>query len=120
MYDNIGSKIKTLAKILFFIMAILSIVIGIVFLSQNKNLHIQGITILILGPIIAWISTWLLYGYGEIIEKTCEIACNTRGTEIKSEAQMKSDYDKIYKLERLRSQGLISEEEYQQSIIKRG
>ena len=73
---------------------------------------------MISGPFVAWVFSWLLYGYGELIEKTCEIARNTQGGERKSEAQSKVDSERINKIERLRSQGLITEEEYQQAISK--
>lgn len=67
----------------------------------------------LLGPVIAWVSSWLLYGFGELIDKTCEIEYNTRGSMRKSEAQARVDEERISKIERLRSQGLITEEEYQ-------
>ncbi|MBP5245183.1 MAG: hypothetical protein J6036_01835, partial [Clostridia bacterium] len=30
------------------------------------------------GPILAWVSPFLLYGFGELIETNCEIERNTR------------------------------------------
>ena len=33
-----------------------------------------GILIAILGPIIAWIASWILYGFGQLIENSDTIA----------------------------------------------
>ena len=118
MYDDIGGKIKGLAKATFIIGAIAAVIIGIMFMALDDELIGIGLLIMILGPIVAWVSTWFLYGFGELIEKTCDIARNTYGGEIKSEAQSKVDYGRISKIENLRSQGLITEEEYQQAISK--
>ena len=70
MYNNIGNKIKTLAQIVAFVEIILSVIIGLVLLFQE--IIGFGLIILIFGPLIAWISSWLLYGFGELIESTEE------------------------------------------------
>ena len=118
MYENIGSKIKGLAKAIFYIQAILSVFFGIGAMAEGDDMMLTGVLLMILGPIVAWVSSWLIYGFGELIDKTCDIARNTYGGERKSEAQSKVDYERISKIEKLRSQGLITEEEYQQAISK--
>lgn len=118
MYDNIGGKIKVLAKVIFIIEAIAAAITGIALMATDEYLLPIGFLVMIAGPIVAWISSWLLYGFGELIEKTCQIERNTRGDEIKSESPAKDDSERIHTIERLRCQGLISEEEYQQAISK--
>ncbi len=115
MYDKIGSKIKGLAKVIFIVEAIVTVITGIALISSDVDI---GILVIALGPIIAWVSSWLLYGFGELIDKACDIEHNTRSGEGKSEAQAKMDYIRTGKIEKLRSQGLITEEEYQQAIFK--
>ena len=44
----------------------------------SDDLMIYGVITIIVGPLAAWVSSWLLYGFGELIEKTTEIAENTR------------------------------------------
>ena len=34
---------------------------------------IAGIFVIVIGSIVTWISTWLLYGYGELIDKVSNI-----------------------------------------------
>ena len=120
MYDNIGSKIKGLAKAIFVFETICAVITGIALCSSNEEeLIFIGLLIVIpLGPLVAWVSSWLLYGFGELIDNTCEIARNTRKHGGKSKAQLDADYERISKIEELRSQGLISEEEYQNAISK--
>ena len=45
-----------------------------------------GILTLCFGPIVAWISTFILYGFGELIDKTCDIEqkISIRNTETSS------------------------------------
>ena len=118
MYDNIGRKIKGLAKAIFIVESIVSVVAGMILLSISDNLILSGVISILLGPLVAWVSSWLLYGFGELIDKTCAIERNTRDGEIKSEAQSNIDNERISKIELLYSEGLITEEEYQQAISK--
>lgn len=115
MFDNIGGKIKGLAKVIFWLEAIAAVIVGLVLVEDTEGL---SLFFAIAGVLAAWISAWFLYGFGEIIDKLCDIERNTRGGERKSEAQSKVDFERINKIEKLRSQGLITEEEYQQAISK--
>ena len=117
MYDNIGVKLKQLALISFLIETLGAIILGIVFIATG-DYAILGLLVLFLGPLVLLVISWFIYGFGELIDKTCEIARNTQRGERKSEAQSKVDDERRNKLEKLRSQGLITEEEYLQKISK--
>ena len=101
MYNNIGGKIKGLAKGFFFIEALASIIGGIALIleSHRDDEIFIGVIIIIAGPIIAWISSWFLYAFGELVEKTCEIARNTSGSRRKSEVQANEKSAKPHKKE---------------------
>ena len=119
MYNNIGNKIKFLAKAALFGFEIAAVIIGIVFMSSDSDLIALGLLMwFVIGPITSWVSSVLLYGFGELIDRACAIERNTRGGKRISEAQEKADSERINKLEKLRSQGLITEEEFQQAISK--
>jgi len=118
MYDNIGGKIKVLAKVTFIVEAIAAVITGIALMASDEDMIPVGLLVMVVGPIVAWVSSWLLYGFGELVDKACDIERNTRGGERKSEAQKKVDEERISKIEKLRSQGLITEEEYKQAISK--
>ncbi len=118
MYNNIGRKIKGLVKTLFIIEAIAAVITGIVLLSIDDDFILAGLLVMIVLPFVAWISSWLLYAFGELVDKICDIERNTRGCETKSESPEALNSERISNLEKLRSQGLITEEEYQQAISK--
>lgn len=79
MYDNIGSKIKTVAKVVGFAGIGISILTGLLFLlvsfSEEKFSYFGiGILVALLGSLISWASTIALYGFGQIVENTDVIA----------------------------------------------
>ena len=71
MFDNIGKKIKGLASFITTVGIFVSVVTMLGLLSVSR----AGIAILIgiAGSLISWLSSFLLYGYGELIDKTCSI-----------------------------------------------
>lgn len=121
MYDNIGGKIKGLAKWIFIVEIFAAIIGGIVLIASAESVVAIPIALLvILGGIgAAYVCSVLLYGFGELIDKAFEIERNTRGGGIKSEKRANEDDERIKKIEKLRSQGLITEEEYKQAISKK-
>lgn len=81
MFENVGGSIKVLAKVLCCLGIIGSIIAGIVTVSQASNTNyngefykILGYIFVIVGPILSWISTLLLYGFGELVENSTIIA----------------------------------------------
>lgn len=78
MYDKIGEKIRSLAIWTFIVEALASIIAGWVFAIEGEEWY--GWVILILGPLVAWVGSWILYGFGEIIVKVTEIEHNTNIT----------------------------------------
>jgi hypothetical protein len=78
MYENIGMKIKNLSKLIFGLETALAIIIALIYLFGEGIAIFIGLLILIIGPIVAWLSSLVLYGFGELIDKTSEVAKNTR------------------------------------------
>lgn len=129
MFNNIGKKIKVLALI-FFILEVTAIEISsLVLMAEGYDEEIvMGIFLMFLGPVVAWVSSWFLYGYGELIAKTAETEKNTRAiyAEIarirtavapaKPATAAKADNARNSNLEKLRAEGLITEEEYKAAI----
>ena len=76
LYENIGSKLKNLAKGVFIVEALGAIITGITLLGEE--LLLPGLLTAVLGPIIAWISSWVLYAFGELVEKTVNNETNTK------------------------------------------
>ena len=74
MFNNIGRKIKSLAEILCWIGIFLSVIMSI---SVFKISVLFGLLVIVLGALASWIGSFLLYGFGELIEKTSDIAEHT-------------------------------------------
>ena len=86
MFDNIGGKIKTLAKVICVLGIIASVILAIVMFvaaeegpySTEGTYTTLGVIFLIGGPLMSRIGSFFTYGFGELIEKTTEIANNTK------------------------------------------
>ena len=68
MFDNIGGKIKGLAKACCFIGMALSVLTGGAAVIYARN--VSGIIMVIVGCIASWIGSFAVYGLGELIETT--------------------------------------------------
>ena len=76
MFNNIGEKIKTLVKIVVIVCSALFITYGLYLIfreESNSSVRVYGLLIAIIGPILSWISGFLIYGFGELIEKISSI-----------------------------------------------
>lgn len=76
MFNNIGEKIKSLAIFITIIGMVCSIVVGIVCIV--KGILLAGLIIIFGGGVLSWVGTFIIYGFGELICKTTEIAENTK------------------------------------------
>ena len=123
MFDNIGKKIKTLAKVLVWIGIIAALVLGIVFLVISGDVHgsakstfvFSGLIFLIAGPFLCWISCFFIYGFGELIDKTCDIQAAIGGNGQQSDINL-IQKQKKEKLDRVLRQGLITQDEYDKAM----
>ncbi|MBP3554764.1 MAG: hypothetical protein IJY37_06080 [Clostridia bacterium] len=73
MFDQIGKKIKTLASTLTTIGIIVSIIVGFIILVNGSG---AGFLVMLVGSLLSWLSSYVLYGLGELIDKTSTISAN--------------------------------------------
>lgn len=66
LYSNIGAKIKNWAKWICTAETVFAIIGGIILMAEEEVLY--GLLCLLVGPIVAFVSTWILYAFGEITE----------------------------------------------------
>jgi hypothetical protein len=90
LYENIGGKIKNRAKWIFIVEAICTIIIGLVLLFTDEDLILYALLMLICGPIVAYVGSWILYAFGELVEDIHAIR-NKEGTT--EEAKIKHDIE---------------------------
>lgn len=87
MFDNIGSKIMKLAKVLCWIGIIVSIISGVVIIAGGNRSYnsgasvLSGILTIVLGCLFSWIGSFFTYGFGKLIENTDSIRNNTQRRE---------------------------------------
>ena len=68
MYKNIGDKIKTLAVFDFAFFTFVCVVTGIAAIVAYHSL--LSILIMTIGPLVAWIASFTLYGFGQLVENS--------------------------------------------------
>lgn len=126
MFENIGGKIKKLAIVLTVIGIIASFVVGILMAVAASNLHqsqLGGILVIILGSILSWISSFVLYGFGQLIESTCNIekavqsgglstSTDTNASSVEPDFKSSDDMEKLEYYKRLLDNGRITKEEF--------
>ena len=74
MFENIASKIKTLAQVCCLIGIGFSVICGINLMTGDAVLF--GLLIIFLGSLISWVSSFCLYGFGQLIENSDTIVRN--------------------------------------------
>ena len=74
-FQNIGAKIKTLAVVVTILGIAVSVVAGLYMINDDA---LSGVLVAFIGSVLSWISAFFVYGFGELIEKTTEIAKNTK------------------------------------------
>ena len=91
MFDNIGGKIKTLAQVVCWIGIITSIIYGIVLMGTDDDLIFLGFIVMVVGALLSWVSSFTLFGFGEIIEDTKLIRKVLVGDNLPSDIQNASE-----------------------------
>lgn len=84
MFNNIGGKIKGLAKFMCWLGIIVSVIAGIILIigATNRNgyysytdtnMIITGILVMVMGSILSWIGSFVLYGFGELVDNSSRL-----------------------------------------------
>ena len=84
MFDDIGEKVKGLAKAICWIGIIGSIIAGIFYWSYASKLHagftgfLVGLGIIVGGALLSWIGSLTIYALGEAVDSSYEILTEQR------------------------------------------
>ena len=84
MFQHIGSTIKSLGKIILCLGILASIVTGIGLLMADI---LWGPLIIVVGGFSSLAISFLIYGFGQLIENTDILVANCRNTASKSRTQ---------------------------------
>ena len=76
MFDNIGAKIKTLAKVVCWTGIVASVIWGISLITAGAATRnggaivLSGLLVIVLGALASWVGSFLTYGFGEMVENS--------------------------------------------------
>ena len=91
MFDNIGGKIKKLAKILCWVGIVLSVLVGLitVIAAGAANASASAVFGALLGTAVgvlaSWIGSFFTYGFGQLVENSDKLVK-------KSESRSETDF----------------------------
>lgn len=120
MFDNVGSKIKALASFFCWGGIIASIIGGIILIGLDEDLIFAGFAVIVIGSLLSWISSFVLYGFGELVANSAIIAGKRADDSIQlsNTVAPQDKNEKIAALNNLKAKGLISEDEYNKKIAE--
>ena len=136
MFQNIGPKLKNVAKILCWIGIVISVCIAIYFIvagvqlnddyytrGSGNSLITTGILYLILGPLFSWLGSISMYGIGEAVENSKYVrekldAASTEQTSSDTNTARKPGLSNAEALKQLKEEGIITQEEYNSKVKK--
>lgn len=78
MFNNVGSKIKSVAQLVTLIGILVSVISGIVVTVVDSPI---GLIIIVAGSIASWLLSLTLYGFGQLIENTDILVANSKRQE---------------------------------------
>lgn len=116
MFENIGGKIKAVAQVVCWLGIIVSVICGIIMITQGGGTSFIGFLIMILGSLFSWIGSFMTYGFGQLIQNTDKLVAEKNSNSTNSAETIINTNDKIVILNQWREHGLITEEEYNQKM----
>ncbi len=120
MFDNVGSKIKGLASFFCWGGIIASIIGGIILIGLDENLVFAGFAVIVIGSLLSWVSSFVLYGFGELVANSAIIAGKRADDSVQNaDAVVPMDEnEKIAFINHLKTKGLLSEDEYNRKLAE--
>ncbi|MBO5837368.1 MAG: hypothetical protein J6Q92_05690 [Oscillospiraceae bacterium] len=81
-FENIGGKIKNLAKwscwITILLIWIAAPIAFFILIAEESEFVVIPLVAAIIAPVLVWIGSWAMYAFGEFVERTCDNEDNTR------------------------------------------
>ena len=118
MFRNIGDKIKIVAETICWVGIVSSILTGLVVIAKGNEDSILmslfiGLLIMVLGSLFSWIGSFVLYGFGQLIENSDILVDQIDEIEARMQA-LEESYDVESRLNTLNKQdeqwGIAAEE----------
>lgn len=115
-------KLKVLRHFFCWGGIIASVVGGIWLIALlDEDFILPGLLIIALGSLLSWVSSFVLYGFGELVSNSAIIAGKTTANESEqgeSAFVPQEKNKKIASLNSLKARGLITDEEYNKKLAE--
>lgn len=118
MFEHIGGKLKTFAKFSAWFGIMVSLLLGAtIIISMEAEFTLIGgvcaFMVMTLGSLFAWISSWALYAFGELVENVEAVRLRLEAMQTQSARRgiTRDEIESIRKQEL--EDGLISDEEFE-------
>ena len=69
MYNDIGHKVKIVAKVFCWLGIIVSVAAAVSRFSSRYG-QASGILLLLIGPLTSWLASLTMYGFGQLVENS--------------------------------------------------
>ncbi len=90
MFDNIGSKMKMMAKVMCWLGMALSVAAGILLMTLDSVFY--GLLTMIVGSLYSWTGSFRMYGQGQLIENTDRLIAGKSGAADNQGTKPGQDY----------------------------
>ncbi len=70
MFNNVGSKLQTMAKVFTWIGIACSAISGVAMMFGGGLMILSGLLTIALGSLCSWLSSLAMYGFGEMVENS--------------------------------------------------
>lgn len=130
MFEQIGSKIKGLATFLTVAGIFAGVILWISLMAIDEDLALIGILAGVAIAVLSWISSFVLFGFGELVENSNIIAIqmteegkrnaslSQSKIKLKESALSQEDLTKISELKKALKERRVSEETYNNAIAE--
>ncbi len=95
LFENIGKKIKYMAELSLICTPALFLFVGmaIAFANEDEYPSYEWFLLIIPGILIGLATALLIYGFGELIDKACQIEKNTRKIDSTTDKSTKTSHN---------------------------
>lgn len=91
MFENVGSKVKTLAKVVCWIGIVAFVIGGIATATQGGMFILIGILSAVIGAFFSWLGSLSLYAIGETAENSTIAANLAAKADMEREKEKKGE-----------------------------
>ena len=99
MFDNIGGKIKGVAKVTCWIGIIASVISGLVMMIDDEDMIAIALLTILVGALASWVGSFMVYGFGQLVENSDTLVAQSKQNGVSLSVVTKKCSDMVTILE---------------------